>query len=129
MPKRLGLAIIAAVLALSTVPLVAQNQNPLTKINDQWEMGCVSCHSPQVMGQTLNVALERGGHPNITQSVRELPNGCAMCHRDGSLAPLVHTPHYRAGLPAGAPSMPCLACHSMNPATGAAENKNAPKNW
>ena len=129
MLRKLGLAIVAAALVLGTVPLVAQNQSPLSRIADQWEMGCVSCHSPEVMGQTLDAALVRSDHANISRSVNELPGDCTMCHRDGSLGPIIHRTHFRQTRPADAPVMPCLACHRMNPATGVAENKSAPKNW
>ena len=128
MVKKAVLTLVVAALVCGAVPLVAQNQGPLAGIRDQWEMGCVSCHSTAVMGETLNVTLSNMDHPSVTRSVTTLPDGCTMCHRDGSLGPMVHKNHYPRNQ-ASAPSMPCLACHSMNRSTGVPENKSAPKNW
>ena len=128
MLRKLGPAIIVTALLLGAVPLFAHNQGPLSRVADQWEMGCVSCHSASVMGETLDVALTRSGHPDVSRAVAELPEGCARCHRDGALAPLVHMSHYPSNAAADAPAMPCLACHRMSP-SGMPESKTAPKNW
>ena len=77
MLRRFGLAIVAAALVLGTVPLVAQNQNPLSRIADQWEMGCVACHSSGVMGQTLELVAD----PSIGIAGDSLPvPGAAAVH-------------------------------------------------
>jgi hypothetical protein len=128
MRRRIGLAVLVLVAIFGGVPLLAQ-QNPMSRIVDVWQGGCISCHSTEVMGQTLNATMSRSGHPNITRAVTEIPNGCTMCHKDGTLGVLVHTSHYRQGVPATAPLMPCMACHTMDAAAGMPVNKNAPANW
>ena len=126
--KRL-IPLIGIVLLLVAIPLLAQTRRPAFAVEDQWQEGCISCHSAAVMGQTLDVALEKNDHPSIGRIVAALPEGCTNCHSDGTLAPLVHRSHYRATQPAGGPTMACLACHTMDARTGRSGNKSSPKNW
>lgn len=128
MLRKTGLVALAVVLLFGAFPIFAQ-QNPMARTTDVWRGGCVACHNQQVMGQTLNVMLARDDHPNIDRAVTEIPNGCTMCHKDGALAPLVHSKHYRTGTAESTPVIPCLACHRMDARSGMPVNKNAPKNW
>jgi hypothetical protein len=135
-------ALIAVLLSAISISLVwAEGDVKLLGITveDTYPNGCVDCHSNQGAHRVdrLNILVNNiDGHPNVTQIVNTLPEGCGMCHRPGVAAgPLntqTHRIHYEnpaendfIGYYAGE----CLACHTLNPATGQMSIKSGPKNW
>jgi hypothetical protein len=111
---------------------------PGVTVADDHPKGCVDCHKNEGGGRDyrLNTSLAADGHVDITAIVKNVPQDCGMCHREGVAAgPLTqqtHKSHYQN--PAenvfvnnyqGA----CLNCHKLDVATGAMSIKSGPKNW
>lgn len=122
--------------------LVASDGNkpflPGVTVTDEHPNGCVDCH--KVSGDNdyrLNVELANiEGHPKIDAIVKNAPQDCLMCHKEGAkagpLSNIVHRDHYRnpndnhfVSFYQGA----CLNCHSVSPGSGKMTVKNGPKNW
>jgi hypothetical protein len=85
---------------------------------DPAPLGCVSCHTGDY---AISKELAKvKGHPDVSKVVKSVPDGCAMCHKEGAkagtLAEMVHTAHFGKGKDsvfvknyAGS----CLNCHSF----------------
>lgn len=140
--KVLFFLLLVAGVATITVFLVAADNNkpflPGVTIADEHPNGCVDCH--KISGDDdyrLNVELANlDGHPKIDAIVKNVPQDCLMCHKEGAKAgPLnliTHKDHYRnpndnafIKYYQGA----CLNCHSVSPGSGKMAIKSGPKNW
>ena len=105
---------------------------------DEHPNGCIDCHRDAGEGRDyrLNVSLEELDHPNVSAMIKTLPDDCGICHKSGTplggLNAQTHRLHYQN------PSEnhfvtgyqgECLACHTLNSATGSVGTKSGPKNW
>jgi hypothetical protein len=135
------LLLIGAVVAM-TVFLVAADDNkpflPGITVTDEHPNGCVDCHKASGGNDyRMNVELANvEGHPKVDAIVKNVPQDCLMCHKEGAKAGalnnIVHRDHYRnandnhfVSFYQGA----CLNCHSVNPDSGEMTVKGGPKNW
>ena len=140
--KMLFFILLVGAVATATVFLVAADNNkpylPGVTVTDEHPGGCVDCH--KVSGNDdyrLNVELANlSGHPKIDAIVKNVPQDCLMCHKEGAKAgPLnliTHRDHYHnpgdnafINFYQGA----CLNCHSVSPGSGKMAVKSGPKNW
>jgi hypothetical protein len=135
------LLLIAGVVTITVFLVAADNNKPFlpgVTIADEHPNGCVDCH--KISGDNdyrLNVELANlDGHPKIDAIVKNVPQDCLMCHKEGAKAgPLnliTHKDHYRnpndnsfIKYYQGA----CLNCHSVSPGSGKMAIKSGPKNW
>lgn len=135
------LLVVAAVATVTVFLVAADNDKPFLPgltVTDEHPNGCVDCH--KVSGDNdyrLNVELANlDGHPKIDAIVKNVPQDCLMCHKEGANAgPLnliTHKDHYRNPNDnafvlhyKGA----CLHCHSVSPGSGKMAIKSGPKNW
>jgi hypothetical protein len=106
---------------------------------DDHPNGCIDCHrkASEDRDYRLHIELKNlEGHPDITNIVSTLPEGCLMCHKEGSKAGamglITHKFHYEH--PAenhfvesyqGA----CLHCHVIDTNTWQMSIKSGSKNW
>ncbi len=142
--KKAGLLLLlTAVVAAGSLVLMGQAKPkaflPGITVADEHPNGCVDCHKNQGEGKDyrLNVTLAKvEGHPKIDAMVKQLPEGCLLCHREGgkvsALNLMLHKAHYAK--PADNPFVQfyqgaCLNCHKLDAATGKMTVKSAPKNW
>jgi cytochrome c551/c552 len=137
------LLLLTAVIAAGSLVLMGQAKPkaflPGITATDEHPNGCVDCHKNQGEGKDyrLNVSLAKlPGHPKIDAMVKQLPEGCMMCHREGgkvsALNLMLHKAHYAK--PADNPFVQfyqgaCLNCHKLDPASGKMTVKSAAKNW
>ncbi len=130
-------SVVAAILFL----VAADNNKPIlpgVTVTDEHPNGCVDCH--KLSGgddHRLNVELAKlSGHPKVDAIVKNLPQDCLMCHKEGAKAGalnlITHRDHSRnpgdnhfVTAYQGA----CLNCHSVNPDSGEMIVKSGPKNW
>jgi hypothetical protein len=112
---------------------------PGVTVEDEHPNGCVDCHANMGPNRDfrLNVSLgELEGHPPIDFIVKTLPDGCGLCHKEGTAAGpislITHENHYHdadennfISIYGGA----CLNCHSLDPSSGLVGMKSGPKNW
>ena len=106
-------------------------------VEDAHPNGCIDCHrSAGANDYRLNVSLKAAGHPDITAMVKTVPTDCAICHKANTplqaISQQVHKAHYQNPSEnhfVTAYSGECLACHTLNTATGVMTVKSAPKNW
>jgi hypothetical protein len=140
------LLILAAAAGLAVAALIltaADNAKPpylpgITVADDN-PNGCVDCHKIQADGQDyrLNVSLAKlGKHPKIDAIVKQLPDGCLMCHKEGgkveALNLVLHKAHYVKGADSAFVKFyqgACLNCHKLDKASGKMSVKSGPKNW
>jgi len=140
--KILFFLLLAGAVVAATLFLVAADNNkpflPGVTVTDEHPNGCVDCH--KVSGGNdyrLNAELANvEGHPQVDAIVKNVPQDCLMCHKEGTKAgPLnliTHKYHYRnpndnhfVSYYQGA----CLNCHSVSPGSGKMTVKSGPKNW
>lgn len=135
------LLLVAGVITMTVFLVAADNDKPFlpgVTVTDDHPNGCVDCHT--VSGGNdyrLNAELAKvEGHPKIDAIVKNVPQDCLMCHKEGTKAgPLnliTHKDHYRN--PADNAFVThykgaCLNCHSVSPGSGKMAVKNGPKNW
>ncbi len=133
----LALVIVGAGLLMGPSAWSQQAILPGINVADDTPNGCVDCHKVAGGADTrLNVLLSAKKHVDISAIVKSVPDGCVMCHREGVQAgPLnkqTHRIHYtnpKANTFVTAYRGSCLACHSMDVASGIAKVKFGPKNW
>jgi len=103
-----------------------------------WEDGCVSCHAGIRGGGylSLGVLLRRVGHGIPPNHVKNVPNGCQKCHKDGGaaypLGVLVHEIHFdnpQDNAYVNDFEGSCIGCHRMNTDTGSISLKRGKRNW
>ncbi len=106
--------------------------------SDDHPNGCIDCHKSTDGGDyRLNVELEdMGGHPDVTNIVKTLPDDCMFCHKEGvkagELNVITHQGHYHnpgdnhfvSGYQGA-----CLHCHALNTRTWEMSIKSGSKNW
>lgn len=141
--KFFALFAIVAVLGLAYGGVPNQEKTPKTEgiagltSPDKFPKGCVDCHVKLPNEDVRLNALMKGikGHPSVA-GLKTIPTDCARCHRDGSPAPLLKTLLHKVHFEKKAESKfvtmfqgNCLACHSLEAATGKMTVKSGPKNW
>lgn len=140
-----AILVIAAVLAVaSPLALFAADAPPAAYLPgilqaDGTPNGCVSCH--QKVGDkdyTIPAELKNiKGHPDVSKMVKSVPDGCAVCHKEGakipSLAKVVHMVHFGPDATKNVfvqhYSGSCLNCHKLDVTTGAMSVKTGKANW
>jgi hypothetical protein len=135
------LLLVAGVATVTVFLVAADNDKPFlpgVTVTDDHPNGCVDCHKASGGNDyRLNVELANlDGHPKIDAIVKNVPQDCLMCHKEGAKAgPLnliTHKDHYRN--PADNAFVnnykgACLNCHSVAPGSGKMAVKSGPKNW
>ncbi|MEI6874416.1 MAG: hypothetical protein WCL50_04705 [Spirochaetota bacterium] len=114
---------------------------PLPGINapDLQPKGCVDCHiNAGGKDFRLTVVLNslKGGHPDVTKIVKNVPADCLKCHFASAKAPvlgsMVHRNHFADQVDNDFLSLDkgsCLSCHNIDAKSGKIAYKNAPANW
>ncbi len=90
--KILFFLLLAGAVVAATLFLVAADNNkpflPGVTVTDEHPNGCVDCH--KVSGDNdhrLNAELANvEGHPKIDAIVKNVPQDCLMCHKEGATA-------------------------------------------
>jgi len=114
---------------------------PLPGINapDKQPKGCVDCHVEQGGRDFRLIAVLKGlkgGHPDVSKIVKNVPADCLKCHFSSAKAPvlgsMVHRNHFinlvdNDFLASDFGS--CLSCHTIDRQSGKIAYKNAPANW
>jgi hypothetical protein len=141
--KVVSFLLLAAVVTAGTLVLMGQAKPkpflPGLTVTDEHPNGCIDCHSNQGAGKDyrLNFSLAKlQGHPKIDAIVKQLPEGCMVCHKEGgkvsALSIMLHKAHYEKG--AENPFVQvyqgaCLNCHKLDAASGKLTVKSSAKNW
>jgi hypothetical protein len=135
------LLLVAGVAAVTVFLVAADNDKPFlpgVTVKDDHPNGCVDCHTASGSNDyRLNAELAGvEGHPKIDAIVKNVPQDCLMCHKEGAnagpLSFIVHRDHYRNPADNAFVSHyqgACLNCHSVSPGSGKMSVKNGPKNW
>lgn len=101
--------------------------------------GCISCHQ-KVGDKDFTIPAELRnikGHPDISKSIKTVPDDCRACHRDGaklpSIAKVVHLQHFGPDATKNAfvqrYAGSCLNCHKLDLSTGTMSIKSGKANW
>ena len=133
----LALTVVAGGLLIGPRAWSQQAYLPGINAADEQPNGCVDCHKVAGGVDTrLNVVLAAKKHVDISAIVKSVPDGCAMCHREGVQAGSINKVAHREHLSNPQTSKfvlgyksACLACHSVDLKTGLVKVKLAPKNW
>jgi len=119
----------------------AGNVPPLPGINapDLQAKGCVDCHiNAGGKDFRLTKVLEgiKGGHPDVSKLVKNVPMDCLKCHYASAMAPVLgsmtHRNHYQNQVNNDfliKDKGSCLSCHLVDINSGKVAVKNAPANW
>lgn len=138
--KELTVVLIATVFLFgAAVMMFAQDAFlPGITSSDDHPNGCIDCHKSTDSGDyRLHIELKNiGGHPDVTNIVKTLPDDCMFCHKEGAKAGalnlVTHQFHYEnpgdnhfvSGYQGA-----CLHCHSLDTNTWEMTVKSGPKNW
>ena len=136
----LATTVIVLILGGALALTFAQDTPPLSgiTIEDEHPNGCIDCHRDAGEGNDyrLNVSLDEAGHPNVSAMIKKVPGDCGICHKAGTplggMSELSHKAHFEEPSEnhfVTAYNGECLACHSLNSATGEVTMKSGPKNW
>ena len=106
---------------------------------DAQPKACVDCHV-NAGGKDFRLSAVlaglKGGHPDVSKLVRNVPSDCSKCHYASAKAPalggMVHRNHY-ANLVNNdfliTDKGSCLTCHNIDLKSGKIGWKNGPANW
>ena len=132
--------------AIFTVTLTAQvlpgedlpSLSGLT-VKDEHPNGCVDCHVKVSADKDnrLNAELKNvEKHPPVDKIVKKAPDGCLLCHKEGSKAGalniIVHKDHFSNTKENDFVTNyngDCLNCHSLDTNTWQMGMKSGPANW
>lgn len=129
--------IFGIIIATSNISLT-QDETAVTKVEDKFPDGCVSCHVNQGEGKDLRIITllsKHKKHPKV-KFVKVVPTDCAKCHKEGrkfgSLRKVIHRAHFRN--PATNPFLNdyngnCSMCHKMDTETWKPVLKAGKANW
>ena len=120
--------------AAAILVALAGGTTPLRGVagEDKYPHGCADCHTGD---ETVIAMIDVLGHMSVEDRVRVVPDDCAACHDEGTMAGMdvvAHITHYSN--PAentfisdygGA----CQHCHVLDAETGKVAAKSGPANW
>lgn len=137
----LALLLFAGLFVASFSAFAAGSMPPLPGINapDAQPKGCVDCHVKTGSKDfRLTAVLDgiKGGHPDVSKLVKNVPMDCLKCHYASQMAPvlgsMVHRNHYQNQVNNDfliTDKGSCLSCHTVDTQSGKIGIKNAPANW
>jgi hypothetical protein len=112
---------------------------PGVTVDDEHPNGCVDCHVKvdDEKDYRLNVEVKKvAKHPPIDKMVKNNPDDCMKCHKEGSKAGGMSEVSHKVHFSKGKDSVfvahyggQCLHCHSIDLGTGVIGVKSGPSNW
>lgn len=116
----LALFCVAGLVAQSTPP--APPAIPGLTAPDKLPNGCVSCHVQSAPDKDYRISAELKkikGHPDVSKIVKSVPDGCLVCHKEGSannFNKVIHNVHLRKDSYYIVEFQGnCLNCHAYTP--------------